>query len=116
VITTGGKNVCPRALEVLLLDDPAIVDAVVVGDGYDQLGVLVAVDGTFGDDRDAALAHVQSVVNDVNQHFARAEQIRRIGLLSRPLSAELGERSASGHIHRAVVIEHFTDDVEDLYR
>jgi long-chain acyl-CoA synthetase len=116
VITTGGKNVCPRALEVLLLDAPAIVDAVVVGDGYDQLGVLVAVDGTFDDDRDAALAHVQSAVTEVNQRFARAEQIRRVGLLSRPLSVELGERSASGSIHRSVVIEHFTDDVEDLYR
>jgi len=116
VITTGGKNVCPRALEVLLLDAPAIVDAVVVGDGYDQLGVLVAVDGTFDGDRDAALAHVQSAVTEVNQRFARAEQIRRVGLLSRPLSVELGERSASGSIHRGVVIEHFTDDVEDLYR
>ncbi|MFV9673003.1 MAG: AMP-binding protein, partial [Acidimicrobiia bacterium] len=116
VITTGGKNVCPRALEVPLLEDPAIVDAVVVGDGYDQLGVLLAVDGDFGDDQDAALSHVQSVVKSVNQRFARAEQIRRIGLLSRPLSVELGERSESGYVHRKVVVEHFADEVKDLYR
>jgi len=116
VITTGGKNVCPRALEVPLLEDPAIVDAVVVGDGYDQLGVLVAVDGEFDDDQDAALSHVQSVVKSVNQRFARAEQIRRIGLLPRPLSVELGERSESGYVHRKVVVEHFADEVKDLYR
>ena len=116
VITTGGKNVCPRALEVPLLADPLIVDAVVVGDGYDQLGVLVAVDGEFGDDQDATLSHVQSVVKSVNQRFARAEQIRRIGLLPRPLSVELGERSESGYAHRKVVVEHFADEVKDLYR
>jgi long-chain acyl-CoA synthetase len=116
VITTGGKNVCPRALEVLLLEDPVIVDAVVVGDGRDQLGVLVAVGVEFGDDRDAALGHAQSVVKSVNQRFARAEQIRRVGLLSRPLSFESGERSESGDIHRMVVIDHFADEIEDLYR
>lgn len=116
VITTGGKNVCPLALEVPLLEDPLIVDAVVVGDGYDQLGVLVAVDGELGDDQDAALDHVQSVVKSVNRRFARAEQIRRIGLLPRPLSVELGERSQSGYAHRTVVVEHFPDEVKDLYR
>ncbi len=116
VITTGGKNVCPRALEVLLLEDPMIVDAVVVGDGHDQLGVLVAVEGEFGDDRDAALGHVQSVVKSVNQRFARAEQIRRTGLLSRPLSVEMGERSEFGDVHRKVVSDHFADEIEDLYR
>jgi long-chain acyl-CoA synthetase len=116
VITTGGKNVCPRALEGLLLEDLSIVDAVVVGDGYDQLGVLVAVDGEFGDDRDAALGHIQSVVKSANQRFARAEQIRRIGLLPRPLSVDLGERSESGDIDRRVILDHFSDEIEDLYR
>ena len=116
VITTGGKNVCARALEVPLLEDSAIVDAVVVGDGYDQLGVLVAIGGELADDQDEALAHAKEVVNSVNKSFARAEQIRRVGLLSRPLSVELGERSESGHIDRSTVVDHFSDEIEDLYR
>ncbi len=116
VITTGGKNVCPRALEVLLMEDQAIVDAVVVGDGYDQLGVLVAIEEGFSEDPDEALAHVRSVVKTVNQRFARAEQIRRVGLLPRSLSVELGERSASGEVHRNTVVDHFADEIEDLYR
>ncbi len=116
VITTGGKNVCPGALEALLLEDRAIVDAVVVGDGYDQLGVLVAVEEASADDSEGALVHVRSVVTAVNQRFARAEQIRRVGLLSRPLSVESGERSASGEVQRKVVIDHFADEIEDLYR
>ena len=116
VITTGGKNVCPRALEVLLLEDRAIFDAVVVGDGYDHIGVLVAVEEGFADDRDEALDHVRSVVEAVNQRFARAEQIRRIGLLPRPLSVELGERSASGVVQRTTVVDHFAAEIEDLYR
>jgi len=116
VITTGGKNVCPRALEVLLLEDPMIVDAVVVGDGYDQLGVLIAVDGELSHDQEAALAHAQSAVKTVNQRFARAEQIRRIGLLSRPLSVDMGERSESGNVQRSVVVDHFASEIKDLYR
>lgn len=116
VITTGGKNVCPRALEVPLLEDPEIVDAVVVGNGYDQLGVLVSVRGDLADDQDAALAYAKQAVNSVNQSFARAEQIRRVGLLSRPLSVELGERSESGGIHRSTVVDHFGGEIEDLYR
>ena len=115
VITTGGKNVCPRALEIPLMEDSTIVDAVVVGDGYDQLGVLVAVTEDLANNSDEALALVRSVVDAVNQRFARAEQIRRVGLLSRPLSVELGERSAAGDIQRRVVVDHFADEIEDLY-
>jgi long-subunit acyl-CoA synthetase (AMP-forming) len=52
----------------------------------------------------------------VNQSFARAEQIRRIGLLPRPLSVEMGERSESGIVDRRIVVDHFSGEIEDLYR
>jgi long-chain acyl-CoA synthetase len=114
VITTGGKNICPQPIEALLREDPLIVDAVVVGDGYDQLGVLVAVaDGPGADDE---RAHVELRVAEVNQRFARAEQIRKIGFLPRPLSVEEGERSEAGIVARKVVVERFSDQIKDLYR
>lgn len=115
IITSGGKNADAGAIEPRLEQDPAILDAVVVGDGYDQLGVLVSVDDEFIGDREAALTHVQSVVTDLNKRFARAEQIRRVGLLPRPLSVEMGERSESGAVQRTTVAEHFADEIEDLY-
>ena len=65
------------------------VDIVIVGDGYDQLGVLVSVVPGLGDE---ALAMVDRRVQEVNQRFARAEQIRRVGLLPRALSVEEGEK------------------------
>ncbi len=114
VLTSGGKNVDPGAIEPLLEEDPQVIDAVVVGDGYDQLGVLIAVGGRLDDD--AALAHARSVVKVVNQRFARAEQIRRVGLLPRPLSLEMGERTASGRLERPVVVDHFSDEIAALYR
>lgn len=116
IITSSGKNIDPASIEPWLKQDPAIVDVVLVGDGYDQLGVLVAVDGDFDGGREAALAHAQSVVTEVNQRFARAEQIRRVGLLSRPLSYEMGERSKSGAVRRDRAVEHFASEVEELYR
>ena len=87
-----------------------------VGDGWDQLGVLVSVVDGFVRDSETAIAHVESVVADVNRRFARAEQIRRVGLLPRPLSVEMGERSVSGAVQRNVVVENFAAEVEDLYR
>jgi long-chain acyl-CoA synthetase len=114
VITTGGKNVCPQPIEALLRQDPIIADAVIVGDGYDQLGVLVSVVPGLSDDE--ALAMVDRRVQEVNRRFARAEQIRRVGLLPRALSVEAGERSESGIPERRVVIEHFRSELADLYR
>ncbi|MGB5382078.1 MAG: AMP-binding protein [Acidimicrobiia bacterium] len=114
VITNGGKNVCPRPIERLLREDPIIVDAVIVGDGYDQLGVLVSI--VDGLNTDAAVEQVEARVGDVNQRFARAEQIRKIGLLPRALSVEEGERLASGAVFRNVVVEHFSSEIADLYR
>jgi len=114
VITTGGKNICPQPIEALLRQDPVVVDAVIVGDGYDQLGVLVSV--ADGLDDEAALEQIERRVQAVNQRFARAEQIRKIGLLPRPLSVDEGERSRSGIVARSVVIDRFKAEIADLYR
>lgn len=114
VITTGGKNICPQPIEALLREAPVIVDAVVVGDGYDQLGVLVSVADGSGSDEQMALVEMR--VAEVNQRFARAEQIRKIGFLPRPLSIEAGERSEAGIVARNVVVERFSDQVKALYR
>ena len=114
IVTTGGKNVDAGAIEPLIEADEAIVDAVLVGDGFDQLGVLVSVDGSF-DDQNAALVHVQAVVKAVNKRFARAEQVRRIGLLPRTLSVDERERSTTGAIDRLVVFDHFAAELRDLY-
>ncbi|MCL1598199.1 MAG: AMP-binding protein [Actinomycetia bacterium] len=120
VITSGGKNVDPGAIEPLLEADPFINDAIVVGDGYDQLGVLMSVaeDAEDAEDADAAgaLERARAIVKKVNQRFARAEQIRRVGLLSRSLSIEHGERNADGRLERRLVVEHFADEIAALYR
>jgi long-chain acyl-CoA synthetase len=116
VITAGGKNVDNAAVEPLLTSDPAILDAVLVGDGFDQLGVLISVADLFDGDDNLALAHAEVVVERVNQRFSRAEQVRRVGLLPRPLSVDLGEVSPSGEVHRLAVAEHFADEVTELYR
>ena len=114
IVTTGGKNVDAAAIEPLIEADESIIDAVLVGDGYDQLGVLVSVDGSF-DSRDAALSHAQAVVKTVNKGFARAEHVKRVGLLPRPLTVEDGERTSDGELVRPVVMDRFAGDVVQLY-
>ena len=115
VITAGGKNVCPRAFEVLLEAEEAILDAVVVGDGRDQLGVLVFVDGVPEMGVAERLELARGAVDRVNERFARTEQIRKVGLLPRRLSTAEGDRDSDGRLRRPVVLERFAGCVEDLY-
>jgi len=115
VITAGGKNVCPRAFEVLLEAEEAILDAVVVGDGRDQLGVLVSVDGLPEMGVAERLELARGAVDRVNERFARTEQIRKVGLLPRRLSTAEGDRDSDGRLRRPVVLERFAGCVEDLY-
>jgi long-chain acyl-CoA synthetase len=69
--------------------------------------------GMSVDERDAA---VQAAVDAANAPFARVEQVRRYGVLSRPLRADLGEVTAGGLVDRRVVGEHFFDEIDAIYR
>jgi long-chain acyl-CoA synthetase len=118
IITNGGKNVAARPLEAALADAPVIDRAVLVGEGRDHIGALMSLDGDViagmsVDERDAA---VQAAVDVANAPFARVEQVRRYGVLSRPLRVDLGEVTADGMVDRRVVGEHFFDEIDAIYR
>jgi long-chain acyl-CoA synthetase len=118
IITNGGKNVAARPLEAALADAKVIDRAVLVGEGRDNIGALIALDDDVianlsGDERKAA---VQSAVDAANAPYARVEQVRRYGVMSRPLRVDLGEVTVDGHVDREVVGEHFFDEIDAIYR
>jgi long-chain acyl-CoA synthetase len=116
IITAGGKNVAPQNLENALTTSRFVSQALVVGDRRPYVAALVALDeaevrASGRDPREL----VQEVVDEVNRDRARVEQIKRFAILPREFSQEAGEVTPTLKLRRAVICEHFADEIERLY-
>jgi len=131
IITSSGKNVTPSNIENRLKESRWISEAVVVGDGRPYLAALIALDpdeapalaARLGVDADpAAMAHdervraeLQQVVDEVNTHFARIEQVKRFALLEDELTQAHGELTPTLKVKRSVVYGRYENVIDALY-
>jgi len=120
LVTAGGKNVAPQNLENDLKSSRYISQAIVLGDRRPYVAALLTLDReeiakwrADGGEDEAAL--VQGIVDEVNEHRSRYEQIKRFEVLPRDFSAEEGEITPTLKLRRGVVQEHFADAIERLY-
>jgi long-chain acyl-CoA synthetase len=131
IITAGGKNITPANLEAEIKQHPLVSQCVVVGDRRPYLVALVTLDpeeaAKFAEEnglpddpeqlaenpdvRSAIEAHVEQI----NQKFARVEQVKKIEILPRDLSQEGGELTPTLKVKRAVVASKYEDRIEKLY-
>jgi long-chain acyl-CoA synthetase len=58
---------------------------------------------------------VQEIVDDVNRDRMRTEQIKRFTILPREFTQAEGEVTPTLKLRRAVIHEHFADEIEELY-
>ncbi|OFW55299.1 MAG: hypothetical protein A2V75_03645 [Actinobacteria bacterium RBG_16_70_17] len=129
LVTAGGKNVAPSPLETTLKQHPLIGEAMVIGDGRPYLTALISLDAdavaAFGaahrltgrvHEAQAVHTEVSGAVAVVNEKLSRAEQIKRFCILERPLSIEQGELTGTLKVKRRTVEEHFSAQVEAMYR
>jgi long-chain acyl-CoA synthetase len=58
---------------------------------------------------------VQELVDEVNRDRMRVEQIKRFMILPREFTQEQGEVTPTLKLRRAVIQEHFADEIEKLY-
>jgi long-chain acyl-CoA synthetase len=116
IITAGGKNIAPQNLENALKASRFVSQAIVVGDRRPYVTALVTLDETqiaaTGRDREGL---VQELVDDVNRDRMRVEQIKRFVILPREFTQEQGEVTPTLKLRRAVIHEHFADEIEKLY-
>ncbi len=131
LVTAGGKNIAPQNLENDLKRSRYVSQALVVGDRKPYPAALITLDpaeiakwaaehgvepdvaAVGGDERVREL--VQGVVDDVNAHRSRYEQIKRFAILPRDFTMDDGEVTPTLKLRRRVVLEHFADEVESLY-
>jgi long-chain acyl-CoA synthetase len=132
IITAGGKNVAPSELENALKTSPFIKEVVVIGDRRPYLSALIGIEfdtvadwaqrrridfTTYRDlsDKPEVVELVQSLVDEVNERFASAEQIKKFRLLPKELDHEDGELTGTQKVKRAAIAQRFEDLIGDLY-
>lgn len=134
IVTAGGKNVAPAALEDPLRANPLVGQAIVIGDQRPFVSALVSLDpemlpiwlGNNGLDKGLSLAQaakepkvlaeIQLAVDRVNRDFSRAESIRKFTVIGKELTEESGHLTPSLKIKREVVLRDFAPAIEEVYQ
>ncbi len=118
LVTAGGKNVAPAALEDRIRAHPYVSQALVVGDGKPFVAALVTIDpeGWTGDLNDPKLTEaVQSAVDDANSQVSQAESIRKFVIMPEDWTEDNGYLTPSFKVKRNAIMRDFHDVVEGLY-
>ncbi len=131
LVTAGGKNVAPAALEDRLRGHALISQALVVGDRKPFIAALVTIDpeafelwakarrrrGSVADLRDdpELVADVQMAVDDANTAVSKAEAIRKFQVLPGDWTEEGGQLTPSLKLKRTVVLRECRDEIAALY-
>jgi long-chain acyl-CoA synthetase len=131
IITAGGKNITPANLEAEIKQSPYVSQVVVIGDRRPFLAALVTLDmeevAKLAEEKGwpadpATLAKnpemreiVQDHVDDINEKFARVEQVKKFEILPADLSQEGGELTPTLKVKRNVVADKYEQDIEALY-
>lgn len=131
LVTAGGKNVAPAALEDRVRAHPLVSHCLVVGDSRPFIGALVTLDpeavaawarqrgkrgGPQSLSEDADLrAEIQTAVDDANAAVSHAESIRRFTVLPEDWTEEAGLLTPSLKLRRSAVLRACHDEVASLY-
>ncbi len=131
IITAGGKNITPANLEAEIKQHPLVSQCVVIGDRRPYLIALVTLDpeeaakyasehGLPADLEALAgnaevKASIERHVEQINERFARVEQVKKIEILPRDLSQEGGELTPTLKVKRNVVADKYAGEIESLY-
>ncbi|HEX5729616.1 MAG TPA: long-chain fatty acid--CoA ligase, partial [Microbacterium sp.] len=133
IVTAGGKNVAPAALEDPIRSNPIVGQVVVVGDQKPFISALVTLDSemlptwlgnnnlpkdmslTDAADNPAVRAEVQRAIDAANANVSRAESIRKFTILSTEWTEASGHLTPKMSIKRSVIMEDFGDEITALY-
>ncbi len=126
IITGGGKNIAPAAIERRLAKHRYVSDAVIVGDGRRFLTALLTLAESTPDEVSTAAGSaafhepgdrglLERHVRDVNDSLSRAEQIKRFTVLPTCFSTEGGELTPTRKLRRTFICEKYASEIEHMY-
>ncbi|MGN6722456.1 MAG: AMP-dependent synthetase/ligase [Marmoricola sp.] len=131
LVTAGGKNVAPAALEDRIRANWLVDQCMVVGDGQPFVAAIVPIDpdalpqwreanhktaplAALVNDPDLR-AEVQLAIDDANRAVSQAESVRKFVIIPRIWTEETGELTASLKLKRNVVMAQCADEIEAIY-
>ncbi|WP_404432467.1 long-chain fatty acid--CoA ligase [Microbacterium lacus] len=133
IVTAGGKNVAPAALEDPIRANPIVGQVVVVGDQKPFISALITLDSEMlptwlannelaGDMSldDAAKnptvrAEIQRAIDIANKNVSRAESIRKFTILPTEWTEASGHLTPKMSIKRNVIMDDFATDITEIY-
>jgi len=131
IVTSGGKNISPANIENALREIRWVCEAVVYGDRRpylvamltlepeavpelaERFGIPAELESVARDERVHRL--LEAEVDRANGRFARAEQVKRFGVLGHDLTQEGGELTPTLKVKRATVYERYATFFDGLY-
>ena len=133
LVTAGGKNVAPAALEDPIRANPIVGQVVVCGDQKPFIAALITLDsemlpvwlnnnGEAGDmsldeavKNPKVLAEVQKAVDAANARVSRAESIRKFVILPTEFTEASGHLTPKMSIKRGPIMKDFSGQIEGMY-
>ncbi|WP_291041427.1 AMP-dependent synthetase/ligase [Herbiconiux sp.] len=133
IVTAGGKNVAPAALEDPIRSNPVVGQVVVVGDQRPFISALITLDSEMlpvwlnnnGQDatmtvaeaaeNPAVLAEVQRAVDEANALVSRAESIRKFVVITDDFTEASGHLTPKLTIKRNVILKDYAPIIENIY-
>ncbi len=132
IITAGGENISPAAIESLLVEHPLIGQAAAYGDRRPYVVALLALDGEAaaawarahgieGSSVAELAAHpdvaaeVTAAVAAANERLARVQQVKRWRLLDTEWTPETQEITPTLKLKRRVIYTKYADVISALY-
>lgn len=130
--TSGGKYVAPAPIENKLKESPYIEQIIVVGDGEKFVSALIVPD--FGrlkewcTENDISETNIEKIVElrevnkmfldivkNLNVHFSKVEQIKKVALLDKEWTVEGGELTPTLKVKRKVINEKYKEKIRNFY-
>jgi long-chain acyl-CoA synthetase len=132
IITSGGENISPAAIENILVAHPLIGQALAYGDRRPYLVALLTLDGEMAPawakargidapslaelaQEPAILAAVAEAVDAANSRLARVQQVKTWRLLPVEWTAETEELTPTLKLKRRIVHGKYGDVIDALY-
>lgn len=132
LVTAGGKNVAPAALENPLRSHPLISQVLVVGDQRPFIAALITLDAEMlpvwlhahsmptmtvseAATNIEVLASLERAVAKANEHVSRAESIRKIKVLTTDFTEANGLLTPSLKVKRKAAMARFSAQIDEIY-
>ena len=133
IITSGGKNIAPSALENQMKFSPYIKEVIVIGDGRKFPSALIQFEmenvENWAQKRMIPYTTYKSlaknpeiqkliaeIVEEANGHFARVERVKEFRILEKELDPDDNELTGTMKAKRRVIEKKYKDIIADIYK